>query len=173
MKKVILLILLLFISVGVVNASDDIPSGVKEAINEYIKNINEDDLNATKYIDEANKQLSELTKDKINGLDLKYEIKDIKKNEDNTYTVKGIVGAEGPNFKISGFEVNFTLKQNDNGSYVIVNTNLFDVLDGKNIINFVFIIFAIIFGVFIIVGIISTVIIVINVNKNKKRLAMK
>ena len=173
MKKVLLFIIMLFVSINIVQARKEIPNEIIQTINGYIKNVNNQNLKALDFIDEDNEKLIDFTKDNINGLELKYSIDDYQENSDGSYKVVGTISAKGTNFEINGFKVEFLIKQDANDNYVILKTDLFDVIDGKNIFKFVVKVFGIMFGIFIIIAIISTIIIVINVKKNKQRLEQK
>ena len=164
MKKILFLVISLFI-IGNVYAESN-KQEATDSFENFITCINNNDKCAYDYIDDSNKELYDNTNHYLNSLHIDYEIRNIEEKND-TYKIKVNIAASGINWSIKGINVYFDLKKVD-GFYKIINTTLFESINPKKIVSFIFKILT--FIAFIAFAyIITVVIVVIQASKKKKQ----
>lgn len=153
---VILIVMFMIFGMQSANAKEDIPQEVQEVLDGFIQNLDNGDAQIYYYIDTSNTELYNNVQKYLNSMDIEYEIKDVKKNDDNSYTTKIKISAEGAEWKINNVSADVTLKESEFG-YVVSETTVFDIVgtenQGKYIMNK-----AIIIGILLVIIIIVIVI---------------
>lgn len=142
----------------------------EESFENFISFFNGDNEDIYSYIDANNYFIIENIQKYIGKTTIRFENIKYTKVDDDTYKVKARVSAEGTNWNVNGFSVEFTLEEYNN-KYIITETNLFDKIGPENVTKFVFSIFGIVIGILAVIGlvIIITVVIVIIVLKRRKK----
>ncbi len=181
-KKIIFIILLvLTISLGFkVNAKEIKKVPEEKALKDIIKLFNNNDKEFYKRIDPS-------LKDSFDEYFGNSKIKITKVNSServgaNKYKIKVSFDAESnknnSSWSVSGFTCYFTIKYDSElESYVIVDTDIFNLIGTENVTKFVTRIFAIVFivlgiifgGIGLIVIIVGIVLIIVNSSKKKKK----
>lgn len=174
MKKifsVLLLLMVMFLNVQV-NAEEVLPDIAKSSLDNFVINLNFGDTKVYDYIDKENNDLYINVEKYLNKINLQYNIREITRIDDVTYNVKTTITAsgneDGANWNVSGFSVNFKLRET-NDKYLIIETDLFEKVGSDNVIAFVLKIFKIIGTIFLGIGLIITIVVVILLNRNKKK----
>lgn len=154
------------------NASD---TEAKYVVDNFMTYIEHGNSKAKDYIDDDNYILYNTVQEKLYSISsLDYQITKITQ-EDNIYHISAKISAEGDNWKISGITVNFDVKRINN-SYKITYTDFFEKANSKygvgivaTVFSVIGIVFLIIMGVLITIGIIIVIIVVLVVKSNKKK----
>lgn len=165
--KSIVILIVMFIIFGMqsVNAKEDIPQEVQEVLDGFIQNLDNGDAQIYYYIDTSNTELYNNVQKYLNSMNIEYKIKDVKKNDDNSYETKINISAEGEKWKINNVSADVTLKESEFG-YVVSETTVFDIVgtenQGKYIMNK-----AVTIGILLVI-IIIVIVIVRAIRKNNK-----
>lgn len=148
MKK-LFLIVLIFFSFCVVNAKETkYPKEIKEVLEVFINCLNNSDEDVYSLVDSSNKELIGDIKKQINDITFTYDIKYIRKKDENYYRIKTTFSASGDHWSTSGFSAWFDLKEID-GAYKISDTNLFNKVGLEYISSVVIIAFCIAIVIFV------------------------
>lgn len=165
--KSIVILIVMFIIFGMqsANAKEDIPQEVQEVLDGFIQNLDNGDAQIYYYIDTSNTKLYNNVQKYLNSMNIEYKIKDVKKNDDNSYETKINISAEGEKWKINNVSADVTLKESEFG-YVVSETTVFDIVgtenQGKYIMNK-----AVTIGILLVI-IIIVIVIVRAIRKNNK-----
>ena len=181
MKKIMIILLTLIVSILVINLpkvyAEEIGlsgyqnSETNEVIKNYLYYLKKGDKKAYNYIDTNNKELKKKTKKYLGRVNVTYVINDIRE-ENNTINVSITMNAisnkydEDDSWHVYGMTSKFVLNKDDNGNLKIIDTDMFNYFYLDDITR-IFKIIGLVFSL-IIVGII--VLVIKKSNKKKKLL---
>ena len=168
--------LLILASVALTNitpvyASQDLPSDIESNLDSFFYYMEIGDEQVYDYIDSSNEEIYDNVQQYMGDIDISYKIISSEEN-DGIYTVKIEIDASGNDWNVEGFSAQFEFQEQDS-SYKIVNTTLFDIIGTKGVTKFVFSIFGIVVGILFLVGMLFVIAIIVVIifivhNKNKK-----
>lgn len=172
-KKFVILLILVLIPLTTIEA--ETKTTPEEAIEDFIVSLTSRSDSIYNQIDNTNTELVNDIKGYTGNLKIDYNI--IKVDNQNELTNAEIrINASGrqgnSNWEVNGIKVNITLKQ-ENGNYIIIDTDIFDKIGTKNVFKFIFKIFAIVGAIFIIIAIIITTIVIVCIKNSKKKKGAK
>ncbi len=166
----------LFIEVEFVEAKVNLPQEAKETLKNFVYYLNAENEEVYQYIDSSNKGLSSKIDDNLDQIQLQYFIKDANLIQENTYQVELSISASGYDngftWNVSGITVTVLLKE-EQGGYLIKETDLFDKLGSDYIFSFVFKILILLGCIFLFVGLCITGIVLFTVKRNRRKMQMK
>lgn len=170
-KGICFLLLVLIVSIlniHPVYGQESLYLSADDALKKFVMCLNNGDDQVFDYIDKSNIELNRNVDNYLHGINLLYEIRDIKKNTDDSYTIKTVISARGAGWNVSGFTVDFRIDK-INSQYKITDTTLFEVVGSENVLKFITKIFVAIGSILLIVGIVTVIIVVIVIKNKKKR----
>ena len=141
----------------------------EKTVTDFITCMNDGDECALNYIDKSNEEMVANVREYLHAVEIHYYIKDIEKVNNEYYTVKMTINAEGPGWSMSGFTVKYDVK-NVNGNIIITDTTLFDHIGTEAVGKFALTIFKIIgFVLLAIFGLVAAIIIIVVFIFKKKK----
>lgn len=150
MKKILTIIMLSFIFVLDINASEQ---DVSRFINDFQNDFNNGMSNTLNYFEDT--EYKEQLKDYLGSSNIYLSNIKIAQKED-TYYINSTLSAHGEgktNWETNGFTVKFTVQEKEN-KYVIIDTTLFEQIGSEYIAKSVILTFIIVFSIILIVSII-------------------
>lgn len=163
MKK-LFLIFVIFISFCNVSAKENkYPSEIKEVLKVFINCLNNGDEDVYNLVDSNNKDLISDIENRIDDIEVTYDIKYIKSKGENYYRIKTIFSASGDHWSTNGFSSWFDIKLID-GTYKIADTNLFNKVGQEYIVTLVIFWFAAALCIFFA----PFIILIFNVKRSRK-----
>ena len=173
-KRTICLLLILasiaLSNITPVYASQDLPLDVELNLDLFFYCLESGDEQVYDYIDTSDDEMRDNLQQYMGAIDADYEIVNFEENN-GIYTVKIKIDASGNDWNVEGFSANFDFQEQD-GTFKIVDTNLFDVIGTKGVTKFVFSIFGLVAVIFVLIGLLfvsAIVIVIILLNRNKKK----
>lgn len=168
-KRFVILLILVLIPLATIEAQTQ--TTPEEAIEEFIVSLTSRSDSIYNQIDNTNTELVNDIKGYTGNLKIDYNI--IKVDKQNELTnVEIRINASGrqgnSGWEVNGVKVNITLKE-ENGNYIITDTDIFNKIGTKNVFKFVLKIFAIIGAIFITIAIIIATTVIICIKNDKKK----